>query len=260
MRIECPQCGASGNIDLSKRPPNVHSLRCRQCQARIPLPAEEGPPSVATQPERSPQIAPKIAAPPSEPLSAPPSETFPSAACSLCHQSFPRNEMVRFGQQWVCADCKPSYVDMLQQGIGKTVEFHYGGFWIRFGAKFLDGLVLFLVLFAIDLILGFIWGALFGAKGMHGSYIVLRILFQLGLPAVYTAFFLTKFRATPGKMACGLEVVTPEGETLSVGRAVGRHFSEWLSSIFLIGYIMAGPDGEKRALHDRICATRVVYR
>ena len=43
-------------------------------------------------------------------------------------------------------------------------------------------------------------------------------------------------------------------------RAIGRHFSEWLSSILFIGYIMAAFDEEKRALHDRICGTRVVFR
>jgi uncharacterized RDD family membrane protein YckC len=30
--------------------------------------------------------------------------------------------------------------------------------------------------------------------------------------------------------------------------------------ILLIGYIMAGFDEEKRALHDRVCDTRVIYK
>jgi uncharacterized RDD family membrane protein YckC len=30
--------------------------------------------------------------------------------------------------------------------------------------------------------------------------------------------------------------------------------------ILLIGYIMAGFDDEKRALHDRVCDTRVIYK
>jgi uncharacterized RDD family membrane protein YckC len=42
---------------------------------------------------------------------------------------------------------------------------------------------------------------------------------------------------------------------------VGRYFSEMLSGmIMMIGYIMAGFDDEKRALHDRICNTRVVFK
>ena len=46
----------------------------------------------------------------------------------------------------------------------------------------------------------------------------------------------------------------------ATGRAVGRYFAQWLSAFILyIGYIIAGFDSEKRALHDHICDTRVIY-
>jgi len=45
-----------------------------------------------------------------------------------------------------------------------------------------------------------------------------------------------------------------------VGQAVGRYLAYLLNSFtLLIGFIIAGFDTEKRALHDRICDTRVVY-
>jgi uncharacterized RDD family membrane protein YckC len=54
-------------------------------------------------------------------------------------------------------------------------------------------------------------------------------------------------------------VVRPNGGPIDLPRAVGRYFAKILSGIILlIGYIMAGFDGEKRALHDMICDTRVV--
>jgi uncharacterized RDD family membrane protein YckC len=41
----------------------------------------------------------------------------------------------------------------------------------------------------------------------------------------------------------------------------GRFSAEILSGlIFYIGYIMVAFDSEKRALHDRICNTRVIYK
>jgi uncharacterized RDD family membrane protein YckC len=41
---------------------------------------------------------------------------------------------------------------------------------------------------------------------------------------------------------------------------VGRYFAQWISAIILaIGYIMAAFDDQKRALHDRICETRVIH-
>lgn len=75
----------------------------------------------------------------------------------------------------------------------------------------------------------------------------------------YPTYFLGKYSATFGKMACGLKVVRPDGEKISYARACARFFAEFLSSIILgIGYLMVAFDEERRALHDRICDTRVV--
>jgi uncharacterized RDD family membrane protein YckC len=87
------------------------------------------------------------------------------------------------------------------------------------------------------------------------------LLVGLVIPIAYTTFFVGRFAATPGKMACGLRIITPDGGRVSYGRALGRCFAEWLSGLTLtIGYIIAAFDPEKRALHDRICETRVVYK
>jgi uncharacterized RDD family membrane protein YckC len=56
-------------------------------------------------------------------------------------------------------------------------------------------------------------------------------------------------------------VVRSDGESLGWGISVGRYFMYLVSSIILsIGCIMAGFDNEKRALHDRVCDTRVIYK
>ena len=76
-----------------------------------------------------------------------------------------------------------------------------------------------------------------------------------------TTFFLWKYQATPGKMALGLKVITADGSRLSYLRCVGRFFGEIVSGLILnIGYIIAAFDSEKRALHDHMCATRVVKK
>jgi uncharacterized RDD family membrane protein YckC len=60
-------------------------------------------------------------------------------------------------------------------------------------------------------------------------------------------------------MALDLKVVRSDGGPVSLGRAVGRYFAKILSGvILLIGYIMAGFDAQKRALHDMLCDTRVI--
>jgi uncharacterized RDD family membrane protein YckC len=90
---------------------------------------------------------------------------------------------------------------------------------------------------------------------------VLVVVFQIALSAAYEVWFLTRHGATPGKMVIGKKVVTADGRPLSSGRALGRHFAVYLSSFTLmIGFIMAAFDDQKRALHDRICDTRVIAK
>jgi len=74
---------------------------------------------------------------------------------------------------------------------------------------------------------------------------------------------------TVGKMACGLKVVRSDGRSLGWGVSIGRFFMwnvvtsgiPYLNFVLMmISGIMAGTDAEKRALHDRVCDTRVVYK
>ncbi len=152
---------------------------------------------------------------------------------------------------------------------------HYGGFWIRFVAKFIDGIILSvagLILFIPVLLMfgggvgllslgrrGFGDGGAIMGPAMVGVFALSRLVW-LAVSAFYDAYFLSKHGATPGKMAMGLKVIRTDGGPISPLLGVARHFAEWVSAvIFMIGYIMAGFDPEKRALHDRICETRVIY-
>ncbi len=151
---------------------------------------------------------------------------------------------------------------------------HYGGFWIRFVAKLIDGIILGvagLILFIPVLLMfgggagllglgrrGFGDGAVLG-PAMVGVFGISRLIW-LAVSTFYEVYFLSAHGATPGKMAVGLKVIRADGGPISPMLAVGRHFAEWVSAIiFMIGYIMAGFDAEKRALHDRICETRVIH-
>lgn len=64
---------------------------------------------------------------------------------------------------------------------------------------------------------------------------------------------------TIGKKALNLRVVTPEGDQIGYLKALARYVGRLVSALILgIGFIMIAFDGEKRALHDRMCETRVV--
>jgi len=141
----------------------------------------------------------------------------------------------------------------------------YGGFWIRFVAKFIDGIVLGLLNVLLSVASGIVLailagrgaGAMPAAMGAMAITFVLQMIFS----AFYATWFVGRYGATPGKMACRLRVVRPDGTEVGYGRAFGRYLAEILSMLTLyIGYLIAAFDPEKRSLHDRVCDTRVMHR
>jgi uncharacterized RDD family membrane protein YckC len=135
----------------------------------------------------------------------------------------------------------------------------YAGFWIRFVAAFLDGIILFI----LGGVTGGIVGAILGGAGVNTDAIgAIGSLIGLVIGWLYYAYQESSPKqATLGKQALGISVTDLEGKRISFGRATGRHFAKWLSAlILLIGYIMAGFTEKKQGLHDIVAGTLVVKR
>ncbi len=187
--------------------------------------------------------------------------------CSECGRSFSSDDLIAYGNSRVCAACKPIFVQKLKEGVRPAMGFTYAGFWIRFGAKVIDWIIIYIVniilLFVLTMFTGF-FNAFDPETGpTAGFYIfqILNLVISFVIPAAYSTWMLGKYGATLGKMACRIKVVTAEGYPISYLRAFGRFFAELLSGmILLIGYLIAAFDSEKRTLHDRICSTRVVHK
>jgi uncharacterized RDD family membrane protein YckC len=140
----------------------------------------------------------------------------------------------------------------------------YGGFWIRFVAAFIDGVLVSVVIFPIAMIIG---GAIGAASalgrsstgfGLPIAAMFINFVFSLGASWLYEAAMESSSKqATLGKMIFGMKVTDLQGNRISFARATGRHFAKYLSSILLIGYIMAGFTEKKQALHDMIAGTLV---
>jgi uncharacterized RDD family membrane protein YckC len=186
-------------------------------------------------------------------------------ACSQCRRPFPSTEVVQIAGNWVCAGCKPAYLSrVMASGAATQSGWHYGGFWIRFAARLIDAFLLGIVQATIALFLFGTFGEQFRPDLLKSEPHSLRLGFQVlsyAIGFVYEVLFLHYRGATLGKMALGLQVVRSDGESLGWGVSVGRYFMNFVSALILaIGDIMAGFDSEKRALHDRVCDTRVVYK
>ena len=188
-------------------------------------------------------------------------EESADAVCTQCGRAFPPDEVIEYEEAVVCAECKPTFFQRLQEGAALPGVMEYGGFWIRGVAKFIDGLILGAVNMALSMVAGMAAMGVAQAGSAEAAFAVQMVLWviQMAVGAAYTTFFLGRFQATPGKMACRLKVIRPDGSPITYKRALGRHFAEMLSGMLLyIGYLMAAFDDEKRTLHDRICDTRVI--
>lgn len=190
-----------------------------------------------------------------------------TAICSQCGRFFPQDQVIAYDDKMICAACKPMFVQKLKEGVAPGTMQNYGGFWIRFVAKFIDGIILGICQWAIMIPVSMMVVPSMmegGDQSLSPNFFIfigIQVLLGISIPLFYNTFFLGRWGATLGKMACGLKVVTPEGNNVTYMRAFGRFFAEWISMILLyIGYIMVGFDDEKRSLHDRICSTRVVKK
>ncbi len=188
-------------------------------------------------------------------------------ACSQCGRAFGHSDLVQIAGNWVCADCKPAFLSrVMASGAAEAspLGWHYGGFWIRVVARLIDGIILSIAQASIAWMFVGRFGAQFMPSVTRTMPLGLRLGFQFlayAIAMVYEATFLHYRGATPGKLALGLKVIRSNGDSLGWGVSFGRYFMHIVSSIILlIGYIMVAFDNEKRALHDRVCDTRVIYK
>ena len=154
------------------------------------------------------------------------------------------------------------------QAIDTIAPGPYRGFWIRFVAYLIDGLI---ISFAAAIIVA-IFAAFVVLTGMeHDSDepsleiilgVILMIVALIVVNWLYEALMTSSPRgATLGKMAIGARIVRADGAQLSFGRATARHFLKVMITPlvpFAIGYLMAAFTARKRALHDVLADTLVL--
>ena len=120
----------------------------------------------------------------------------------------------------------------------------YAGFWQRFAAALIDGIILMIPNVFLTLYADAVWSNL------------LSILIYWMYDALQES---GNMQATIGKRALGIKVTTENGERISFGQATGRHFGKFVSAIILlIGYLMMLWDDKKQTLHDKMASTLVV--
>jgi uncharacterized RDD family membrane protein YckC len=186
-------------------------------------------------------------------------------SCARCKREFARSDLVQIAGNWVCGECKPAYLSqVLAAGTTGALSFEYAGVGVRFGARVIDGFVLAVPFIALAALIvpGFAQSGM-ATAWLTGTFFIVIIV----VAALYEVLMLRYRGATVGKIACGVKVVRPDGSGLGWGVSFGRFFMwnvvtngiPYVNFVLtLISTIMAGMDNESRALHDRVCDTRVI--
>jgi uncharacterized RDD family membrane protein YckC len=167
----------------------------------------------------------------------------------------------------------------------------YAGFWMRFLAVIIDGIILNIlhriIIIPILGAIGFvdnsfaeinkliyalmqgyryteeqIMAMVFSSIETVVPMMVVSMIVSGVITILYYSFMeSSKYQATLGKMALGLKVTDENGNNLGFAKCVIRQIGKYVSSIILmIGYIMAGFTSKKQALHDIMAGALVVKK
>jgi uncharacterized RDD family membrane protein YckC len=146
---------------------------------------------------------------------------------------------------------------------------HPAGFWARLAAYIIDIIILTVIGMAV-------WNAL--ATQQHWlmpeppqtldglPHYRDQLWSSNLLPVFYIVYLLYdvllngRFGATVGKMAIGAKITMVDGSPIGYGRALARWFAARLSDFLFFGYILIGLRRDKRALHDLLAGTKVVFK
>jgi uncharacterized RDD family membrane protein YckC len=184
--------------------------------------------------------------------------------CLHCNRNFAAQQLIPLAGGLVCADCKPVLLQRIREGLAPLPAAKpYAGFWIRLVARLIDNTITSVAGYIFQIPLLIVIARMGKQTAAEMPMIIgtaaIAVVLSMGAAAYYEAWFLVKKGATPGKMILGLKVIRARGGAITWGLGIGRYFGYVMSGLLLyFGYIMAGWDEEKRALHDRICDTRVV--
>jgi uncharacterized RDD family membrane protein YckC len=134
----------------------------------------------------------------------------------------------------------------------------YAGFWLRLAAWVIDSCALGVLPLIVALIISPI--VFTGTKAVAALGVIFFILPVAGTTGwlYYALMESSSYQATFGKRVLGLNVVGMNGDAVSFSRASGRFFGKILSSILLIGFLMAAFTSKKQALHDMLAGCLVI--
>ncbi len=145
-------------------------------------------------------------------------------------------------------------------GIRQNLRGHYAGFASRFIAFIFDCIVS-IGIFMISLSAASFAASVLTGTSIHWSRANLWVVLAFfAWEFLYYAYFWTSSGKTPGMVLLGVQVVGHDGSPVGSHRGLVRTLAFPLSFILLgLGFLGILLDRDRRALHDVIAGTAVVY-
>jgi uncharacterized RDD family membrane protein YckC len=125
----------------------------------------------------------------------------------------------------------------------------YAGFWRRYAAALIDGLLTGIV----GLVITF----------FAGTDMILQISLSAIINIIYFSIFdSSEMMGTPGKNIMGLVIISENSKArISFKTALIRHLVRWISGVLLgIGFLMQLFTSKRQTLHDMASETLVIKR
>ena len=136
-----------------------------------------------------------------------------------------------------------------------TAALRYAGFWRRFAASLVDGIVLFFPNAILRVLAGL--PLPLSLHPLHDDQAG-RSLAVTGIVTLIYWWYCARFESsrwqgTLGQQLLGLRITDVQGRRISFARATGRYFAQWLSMLLCgLGYLFNLWTSRRQTLHDMV--------
>lgn len=175
-------------------------------------------------------------------------------ACSGCAGTFCPNCLVYLQGAPVCGSCKANTLRDARAGV-VTQGLDLASISRRFGALFLDGMMLNILSRLLEVLILVLLGGAAASDSASAIAYLLAFVFIVVLFVAYDTAMVASRGQTLGKMALKVKVVSATGGDVTTGQAFIRAI---IKLIPIIPYLPAFFTAEKTGLHDMAAGTRVV--
>ena len=136
---------------------------------------------------------------------------------------------------------------------GQAVHVRPAGFWIRFFATIIDGILAEVIVLLVIVL------AIFLTSSWEAGVVIGLFFYAVLYPITIITLWVLWHGRTPGKALLRIRIVRLDGKDLTTKEAIIRYVAYTPSGLlFFVNFFMLGFRKDKRTLHDLMARTKVI--